>query len=109
MEILMKTIFYNEKSIIIEKEKKTLFSTKKVERELKLDDIDIVSRDEYEGELIVLTIYMKNAMEEHIKLEEYENIEGLYKFLVEQKKNGKTYKLQSFDVDTSAVKEIYMD
>ena len=102
----MKTIFYNEKSIIIEEEKKTLFSTKKIERELYLDDIDTVSRDEYEGELIVLTIYMKNAMEEHIKLEEYGNIEGLYKFLADQKEKGKEYKLQSFDVDTLEIKEL---
>ena len=105
----MKTNFYDEKSIIVEEEKKTLFSTKKIERELKLDDIDIVSRDEYEGELIVLTIYMKNAIEEHITLEEYESIEGLYKFLVEQKRYGKAYKLQSFDVDTLEIKEIYLD
>lgn len=102
----MKNVYWLENSIIIEEDKKTLFSTKKVTTEISLDDIEIVSRAEYEGELTALEFFLKNAHEEYVTSEEYQNLEGLYEFLVEQKRRGKAYKIQKFDVETTQIEEI---
>jgi len=97
----MKTVMYNEKSIIIEEEKKKFFSRKikKVRIEIELHNINEICREEYQGLLNAIVIFYGDNQEERLLNEEYMNLEKLYRFLLEQNELGKRMKITTLDLE----------
>lgn len=99
----MKKIFLKEDRIIIEEEKKKIFSTKTIIKEIEilLDEITMISRCEFQNELGSIIIFYKDGEEELITSDDYFDLEGFYRSLVELKEAGKKYRIERFDIETS--------
>ena len=102
----MKIIYLRKESILIEEEKKRLFSTKIVEKEIFLDDIIEVTREEFKGNLNSMTIFLKNNQEEFLINEQSSNLEELYQFLIKQRENGRQIKISKIDIETLETTEV---
>ena len=98
----MKKVFLKDDIILIEEEKKKMFSSKMVikNNEIKVDEITMISREEYQCELNSIVIFYKDNEEEIITSKEYFDLEGFYRSLVELKKLGKKYRIEKFDIET---------
>lgn len=96
----MKTIHLINDSIVIEEEKKRLFSTKMITKEILLDDIVEVRREEFKGNLNSMTICLKSNQEEFFIAEECSDLEGLYQFLIKQRELGKKIQITKIDIET---------
>jgi len=96
----LKEICCNKEKIIIEQEKKGLFSTKKITNEIIIDNIIKLRREEFQKKLNSITITFNNDDEEFLIAEEFYNLEKLYKFIIKQRDFGKNIKITKLDIDT---------
>ena len=98
----MTTIHMKDNSIVIEEEKKRFFSskTKTIIREVFLDDIEEVRRDEFEGVFNSLGLHLKNGQEEFFVADECFDLEKVYQFFVEQRNNGRQIRIFKIDIET---------
>lgn len=101
-----KEIYFRKDVIIIEEEKKGLFSSNKVKKEILIDDIIQISREEYQGNLNSITILLKDNKEEFLIAQECFDLEGLYKFVIKQRDLGKRIKIIKIDIETTKKTEV---
>ncbi|MGN1299516.1 MAG: hypothetical protein ACI4UE_06015 [Candidatus Scatovivens sp.] len=103
---MFKIVKIRDNSLYIIEEVKKLFSSKTVEKEIFLDDIRSVQKEETNGKMRSITILVgDDESEEFIDADETENIEEILEFL-KSKKDSKNYEMHSFDIDTCETKKI---
>lgn len=99
----MKNVIFLDDSIIIEETINLLLFTKKKTKQIFLDEITLVSREEEKSEngneLIALMILFGKKEVEFIGSKECKEIEDVYDFLLKQRELGKTYKIRKYISD----------
>lgn len=102
----MKKVLLKDEVIVIEEEKKIFFSTKTETREILVDNIFKVTREEFQGKLNSITIFYNNNEEEFLIAEECNDIENVYEFVLKQRELGKQIKIVKVDIETLIESEI---
>lgn len=104
----MKKIKITIEGINITEEKKKFFSNQTIEKNNKIlwDEIETISREEFENKLNSITIFKKDEKEEFMTIKDVANLQQIYEEILENKKNGKIFKLIILDIKTGEKKEI---
>ena len=102
----MKKVLLKDEAIVIEEEKKIFFSTKIETKEILVDNIVKVTREEFQGNLNSITIFYNDNQEEFLMVEECSDLENVYEFVLKQRELGKQIKIVKFDIETLIETEI---